>query len=258
MMIRIFIGIILLSFSLALKAQNSLSKIFFEVGYSQQNVKMENLNRYFIDSFAFKINDLSSHIEKGQNIYIKFKIRPKSFFDIGVFIETQSSKVTSKPILKTLDEDLNLIMTEGLYSLAIRSTNIGIANTWYLNQILRFNRENKFLDRLDFGLDALLGIGLPYVVSEFHNTAVKPISISQSKWYSKDLFGKIGISLEYYFLKKTIFSSLGLKAGYQFYKTKTLTNRLGRNWEAPEYAVYKPINLDFSGLYYGIYLKIGK
>jgi hypothetical protein len=68
--------------------------------------------------------------------------------------------------------------------------------------------------------------------------------------------GKTELNIGYRF-GKTIFTDVGFNVGYQFFKTSSVKNYAGSNIY-PDNDGKRTVNLDFSGLYYGIYLKIGK
>src|SRR5690242_5919072 len=58
----------------------------------------------------------------------------------------------------------HMSISYAVFCLKKKTTNIGIANTWYLNQSLSFKEENKYLDRLYFCIVTILGLCLPFVV----------------------------------------------------------------------------------------------
>lgn len=255
-MIRVVNITVLLCFGIIAFAQDNYPKISFELGYNNQFVEMNKFNRFFIDSNFTKYSGINSPFRNTHNFNFAFKIRPRPIVDFGLSLEFQKGFKVGRPMLKTLDENLDLVFTEGYRKLSLKSYNFGIATTLYINRFFEFQNETNILNRFDFGIDLLFGYCLSIVTNEVHNTTVDPIYISEAEWFANDFHSKIGISVEYLLFSKTIFCSIGLRSGYQFLRTNTMVDRLDNYYVKMPYS--EPINLDLSGIYYGIYLKFGK
>lgn len=253
---RLFIGVALLSLSSIALGQNDYPKVSFEMGYNIQHTKMQKFNQYFIDSNFIKYSDINTPFKKLNDFNITFKIRPKPIVDIGLALGLLQGIKEGRPVLKTIDEDLNLIFKEGYRKLTLRSYSIGIKNTWYINRFFKLQEEKNILNKFDFGMDLLLGYALTTVNNEVHNTLKEPVGVNTAEWFTNDFYGKLGVNIEYMLFSKSLYCSVGFKTGYQFHKTKTMTDRLDVDYIKMPYNV--PINLDFSGFYYGLYLKLGK
>lgn len=252
------VGIIALMFCFGVIAygQDNYPKVSFDMGYNNQFVKMKTFNQYFIDSNFIKFSGIDETFKQLHNFNLAFRVRPKSIYDIGLLIGFQDGFIVDKPTLKGLDDNLNLFFTEGYSKLSVQSLNIGLVNTFYIDRFFEFQSEINILNRIDFGIDLLIGYSLTSVTNEFHNTTVDPISISLADWFTNDFYSKIGISVEYLLFSETISCTIGFRTGYQFLKTNTMADRLEDEYIKMPYV--EPINLDLSGLFYGVYLKIGK
>ena len=110
-------------------------------------------------------------------------------------------------------------------------------------------------NRLHFGVELNAGIGFSKISSDLQ----PPHGVAEKKEYlsynSQDFQGKIGLKVEYDITKSLFFTTIGFKGGYQYFTTKAVKDRLDNEWNVNN---KHPISLDFSGVYFGIYLKVGK
>lgn len=253
---KLVISLILL-FSLHLNAQQMNNKISLEFGYGLHSYSMNKLNEFYIDSFAIKpsIDIFQNHIKKGNQYHISFVYQPNPYFDIGFYGSYQYGNSKSKPKLTEVD-DYGFTIKEhcGISELRTEAIAVGINATWYIDGLLKWNERESILNRFHFGLELNGGIGFSKVIADFRYPTL-PIASSYNFFTSKDFQGQLGVKAEYDFTKSPIFTTLGIRLGYQFYKTQNVKDRFGENWEVD--GKY-PINLDFSGFYFGTYLKIGK
>lgn len=243
-------------FSGILLGQDKYPKMSFEIGYNYQLTKMEEFNKYFMDSSFMKYSDIHSIFNYLNNPNLELKIRPNPQTDFGISVGGQYKTKTGKPILNGLDEDLNVFHEEGLQKLSLRSWDIAITNTWYINQIFDFWNQSNIINRFDFGINLHFGYKFISLLNEYHVTTFTPTVVSNGKWKSNCFYGKLGVKIEYTPLSKTLFSSIGLTVGYQFNNKETMRYLSGETYIKMPYK--KSINLDFSGLYFGVYLKISK
>lgn len=239
-------------------SQNTKHNISFELGYGINRYSMGDLNEFYIDSFASQVNPkiVERNIKSGQSFNLSLRYKPVGLFDIGLYGNYQYGNVKSSPVYVETDEFGAMIAEhQGSYELRTEAIGVGISSTWYLSHLLNLqNKEKKYLQCLHFGVELSGGVGFSKAKTEMRFKTF-PIGSFYEYFDSRDFQGQIGLKVEYDFTKTQIFSTFGIRFGYQYFKTKTLRDRLDNDWVV--LSKY-PVNLDFSGFYFGIYLKIGK
>lgn len=257
-MSQISIVVLLLLFSNVAQSQNDYPQIYFEVGYNYQQTKMKQYNNH-IDLIETDIFKLDEHLGSVNSLMLALKYKPKLIFDFGIYLEKQSQTLDRYPMQKQLNPDLTVTYVEGYHKNQINSWNVGVSATLYFNQFFKFH--NDLFKRIKFGLELKGGVGFSKYFSQTHYTTFSPVGIGSVTRKANGFQGQLGFNFEYSFIKSPIISNIGIRIGYQFYNTSTLENQLGYKWGDQEYewsSAEEPVNLDFSGIYYGIYLKIGK
>ncbi|WP_234369132.1 hypothetical protein [Brumimicrobium mesophilum] len=244
--------------STRINAQNKKEELSFEFGYGKHDYSMGNINQFFVDSFASQTNPilLDKNIEKGEQFSLSLNYRPFKYFDVGLFSMYQFSKQNSSSTFLETDDFGNAIAKhERNYELKTMAISFGLNSTLFISSLLNFEqKETDFLKNLSLGIGVSGGIGLSRVVSDLRMKSF-PTSSSYSFFESTAFQGQTFIDVGYYFLNNNLFSSVGVKLGYQYFVTKTVQDRLDNGWIVQG---ENPINLDFSGLYVGTYLMIGK
>lgn len=252
---RNILFIIALVFSVFSHSQEN--KLSFEFGYGINSYSMGKLNEFYIDSFALKShnNILQDYVKTGQQFRLGINYKPNELFDFGLYSGYQYGNSKFKPSITETD-DYGFPIKEhcGTSELRTEAIAVGINASWYIDGLLKWNERESILNRFHFGLELNGGIGFSKVIANFRYPTL-PIASSYNFFTSKDFQGQLGVKAEYDFTKSPIFTTLGIRLGYQFYKTQNVKDRFGENWEVD--GKY-PINLDFSGFYFGTYLKIGK
>ena len=242
----------------ALFSQIETEALSFEFGYGLNKYAMENLNQYFIDSITSQSNPkiLDKKIEKGQKFAVSINYRPSKYFNVGLFSAYQYGSQNSTSNFKETDNFGNVIAQhERNYELKAEAISVGINSTLFLNALLKWDKkENSFLQNFRLGIGLNGGVGFSKVTSDMRSTSL-PLASYYEFYESMDFQGQTFLDLSYYFSKSNILSSIGVKLGYQYFVTRTVRDRLDNNWVIQgEY----PINLDFSGLFFGTYIMIAK
>ncbi len=249
--------IIIISFLIAANVTFAQkNKLSFELGYGVYSYSMKNLNQYYIDSFATKFDLLENHIKSKYNGFASIKFQPNNLFDIGIYGNYQFGETIGYPKANEYDNFGQLITThEGKFVLKTEALGIGLTNSWYISQILKFQeKENKFLQRFRIATELNGGGGFSKVTSDIQYPTNKQATFYEF-FTSMDFQGQIALKFEYDYTTKQIISTIGIKIGYQYFKTKTVKDRYNEEWIVlDEY----PINLDFSGLFGAVYLSFGK
>lgn len=232
------------------------NKLSFEFGYGANSFSMKNLNQYYIDSFAVKLDLLDTPIKKGFNGFASVKYQPAELFDVGFYGKYQFGETIGSPSINETDLTGNLIAShKGEFILKTEAVSIGLTNSWYISHLLKFqNKESKFLQNFRIATELNAGVGFSKITSDVQYPTYKQATFYEF-FTSTDFQGQIALKFEYDYTSKPIINTIGFKIGYQYFKTKTVKDRYTNEWIVlDEY----PINLDFSGLFGAIYLSFGK
>jgi len=235
-------------------AQHKLKgKLSFDFGYSFHQYQMTSLNENFIDYYITEIEVLEDRITTGRSVNIGIG------FSIYRYIENRINFCYDRGITESITP-INLINVQDVeatyhYVARSRAFSLSFGTQFYLNQIdfLKPKSEFSFFNRLHYGPDFNIGYG-------FGNFTVHG-AIPSENIYREFLFKangmkyQIGFRSEYTFGINSTLVSIGLALGYQLFETSELKHYSGDNLVG--FGESTP-NLDFSGWYYGIYLKLGK
>lgn len=240
-----------------INAQENQNRLSFEFGYGINCYSMGKLNEFYIDSFASKsnVNLLQNKITSGQQIRFSTSYKPNGFYDLGLYCNYQVGQSSSETKVNEVDESGGGIQEHnGSFELSTEALGIGITTTMYVSHLLKFQEKENLLNRFHFGIELNGGVGLSKAIADLRYSDY-PIASYYDFFNSRDFQGQVGLKAEYDFTKSPVFTTLGIRFGYQYFRTKTVKDRLGIGWEVlGQY----PINLDFSGFYFGTYLKLGR
>tara|TARA_R110002072_G_scaffold298981_1_gene473757 strand:- start:9321 stop:10085 length:765 start_codon:yes stop_codon:yes gene_type:complete len=231
-------------------------KLSFEFGVGLNSYSMRNLNQFYIDSFAEKFELLDNPIKKGLNGFTSVKFQPTELFDIGVYGGYQYGETRSNIEFIFIDNFGDQYETHnGTFLLKTEAIIIGLTNSWYISHLLKFqNKESTFLQNFRFATELNAGVGFSKVTSDVQYPTFKQATFYEF-FTSTDFQGQVALKFEYDYVTKPIIGTIGVKIGYQYFKTKTVKDRYNEEWIVlDEY----PINLDFSGIFGAIYLSFGK
>jgi hypothetical protein len=231
--------------------------ISLEFGYDLHIYEMNGLNNDLSNGFLTnQLNESENTIQNGQNFQFNLAYQPIALFDIGAYGGYQYANQKSAPSFYQMNEyNLPIKECSGRYELRTEAITVGLATTWYVSHVLKFQEKENMLNRLHFGVELNVGIGFSKISSNLQ----PPSGVIEKKEYlsysSQDFQGKIGLKVEYDITKSLFFTTIGFKGGYQYFTTKAVKDRLDNEWNVNN---KHPISLDFSGVYFGIYLKVGK
>ncbi len=233
-------------------------KLTFEVGYNFHLYSMKKFNESYINSPSIKNNYKLDEINTGKGFNAGIKFKPIGLFDIGISGNYQVGKTSSNPELIETDEFGNPIQTHiGEFKFTAESIGIGISNSWYISHFFRFHEKSNFLNRSHIALEIYGGFGFSKITSDLRYPTFPPLYGTGYKFYTsnQDFQGQIALRLEYNYVKSPVIGSIGIKGGYQYFKTKTVKDRLGKEWIVTG---NHPINLDFSGFFGTVFLTVGR
>jgi len=248
--------IILILFFVPIIINAQKNKLSFDIGVGKNSYKMEAINKFYFDSFSIPNRIFDKNINKGQNIFINLKYQPYMFFDIGIYGNYQYGEInyTKELILTDMYGDSEIYI--GKHNLKTEALSFGLINSWYINEILKFqNKESKFIQNSIIAIELNAGVSFSKVSFDFIYPSLKTASAYYSFSSLNDFQGHVSLKYEYVYMKKPIISIIGLKVGYQYIVTKNVKDKYNEIWIVKE---NKPINLDFSGFVYSIYLSFGK
>lgn len=238
------------------KAQNN--KLSFEFSCGQHFFSMENYNRYYIDAAGIENWGFKDGMKKGIGFYTAIKYKPTKLFDIGLSGNYQSGKTIGSPEMKIFNIMGEVIETHyGDFQYKSETIGVGLVNSWYVDHILKFEEKRfRFINRCHLAIELYGGMGFSKMTSDLKYPTY-PIAPGNFKIFTsdRDFQSQIALKLEFDYLKSPIIGSIGLKGGYQYFRTKTLKDRLGKEWIVTG---NHPINLDFSGFFGAVFLTVGK
>lgn len=249
----------LLFLSLAAISQVQFNnRLSFEFGYDQNRYAMTDLNRFYIDSFASKTNPkiLEDHIESGQSFRFALQYRPVGLFDVGLYGIYQYGERNSNPeFIETDQSGMVVGRYQTNYQLSTQALSVGFSTNIFISHLLKLeDNSSVFISGSQISIELQAGTSFSKVIADFQNTH-RPMFSSYSFLTSQDFQGAAGIKYSYALTRNNFITSVGFRVGYQYLKTETVKDRLGDAWIVQG---SHPINLDFSGLYYGLFVSVGK
>jgi len=249
----ILILLFLVSFNLTAQTKNKLS---FEFGLGQNTYAMETLNTYYIDSFSTPYKLLDQKIEQGQNYFLNIKYQPMSIFDIGVYGQYQFGEAKKDIEIEFKDGFGDVIeQHKGYIILKSEALSFGLNSNFFLSSLFKFHeKESQLLQHLKLAIEYNAGVGFSKVITQTLYSTYKPASYYDF-FTSMDFQSQAAFKVEYDITQHPIITSFGVKFGYQYYRTKIVKDSYGNNWNVLN---KYPIELDFSGLFGGVYIGIGK
>src|SRR5690554_190794 len=254
---KLLYTVLTVSITFLLNAQITEQRFSFQFSYGVSSLTMNKLNNFYIDSFALKpnINLVKGKIKKGNQFNALLAFQPNPHFELGFYGSYQYGNSTSNPIIIETDE-LGIPIKEhnGNSELRTEAISVGMSGTWYIDGLLKWQEKENALNRFRFGIEINGGIGFSKAIIDVRYPTTIPEASFYNFFTSKDFQGQIGLEAEYDITQSPIFTTLGIRLGYQYFRTKPLINRNEITWEVNN----EKINLDFSGFYFGTYLKIGK
>lgn len=243
------------------QAQEKPWKLFnLELGVNRHHFKMDDLNNRFvqraIDSDTML---LTEHLTRGFQVQARTSFRVHKLFDVGLSLGYQNGKTEHNP-RAYIQIDYNSPFgiydsVEGVYGVKVHGFTGGLSSSFYFSELLNFSQRENWLNRLGLALDFQLG----YAFSRVSVYNGWPGSYFQFANYyreydSQSLFGQVGFKAEYDLLRSDMLASIGVRGGYQFYKTGTVKTITDIEWRVDGEAM----RLDFSGVYFGVFVKLGR
>jgi hypothetical protein len=235
--------------------QDSIPRLSFEFGINQHNFKMDSLNDKFIEAAINNPNVklLDKKIESGLGLNFKVAYQFTRAVAFGLYVDYQYGLSEYNPMYPMGNNP----PVEGIYSVRVDNLNSGINLSYWLSSHFYKSTSSKALQRLNYGLSLNVGYGLGSL-KQFTYVPNYELASSDYRVFSNySFFFRPELKMEYLITNVKLFSSIGLNIGYQSFNIGYIKTK------ADEYEMLvgfpnTKMQLDFSGFYYGIYLKLAR
>jgi hypothetical protein len=244
-----------------IQAQENPWKLFnLELGINRHQYKMDELNERFVQR---AINSdtalLTDYLNRGIQLQARTSFRVHRLFDVGLSLGYQYGKTEHNPRAHIQVDYVSpsgiYDSIEGVYGVKVHGFTSGLSSSFYFSELLNFSQKENWMNRVSLALDFQLG----YAFSRVSVYNGWPGSYFQYANYyreydSHSLFGQVGFKAEYELTRSDLLTAIGIRGGYQFYKTGTVKTITDIEWRVDG----EPMRLDFSGLYFGVFLMLGR
>lgn len=238
-------------------SQDKQPRLSVDFGYGYQDFSMNKLNEFYIDSFASRLQFgpiMENHINSGQQFRLGLTFTPSGMYDFGVYGSYQYGFSKSDQNIEFVNDGGDVVYSsQSTVQLNTNALGVGASATFYISHLLQFHKKENAWNRLHFGVEGSGGVGFSQVRFSWYDANFSSPPDIRS---STDFQGQIGVKTEYDFTKSPLITTLGIRLGYQYFRTKTLQDKSGMEWKV--FPTNQAINLDFSGFYIGTYVKFGK
>lgn len=232
-------------------------RISFSIEYAKHQYDMDSLNEFYFNFMINEFKTLNKNISTGNYFAFQLAFHPSKMMEFGIKPYFQYGRSQHTSLFPFFADPPEPIDSPVLARVTTRTYGIQISSSLYVQEIISKKLNCVSLPRLSYAPEVNFGIGFnsffgyslfldyPYVNDSEHAVLFKNTS----------LFSQVGLKLEYGVIQKSMITSIGFRAGYQFFKTGKILRESGDEMLTPTERVS---HLVFSGFYYGIYLKLGK
>jgi len=250
--------LILFLFVVPLKTVGQKEKLNFDFSFSQQYWKMNQFNDFLLDSHN-PINDLmldSPYFKEGFKYQGKLCYQYSKHFNFGVYANYQTAQTTFEKNF-TVYEPFEDVYSNYTYHFILQpeSKSIGLNLGVLYHEFFNFDAKSAFLKRLTLSNELKFGISQSKLNA--FEAMIIPYKTAHSLFggTSTHLAGDISAATSYRFIDKQVFSEIGIHVGYQFLLSGIIHNRVDQTLDLSDGT---SVNLDFSGVYFGLNLTLGK
>src|SRR5690625_3019929 len=190
--------------------------ISFDFGYGIHQYNMNSVNEFYIDSFLATPDEdlLREYIKKGYSFRLGVNYSPFTWIEIGLNGDYQTSALRSyKWYEYTESGSGETKYTKEHLELETKVFTMGIGTTFYGSELI--NNKTVF-QKLRFGLEVYGGISFMKIVPNHWIHTFYTYEYTQEYSPKNQFSGQLGLKLEYDFTQTPIYTTLGLRAGYQF------------------------------------------
>ncbi len=202
------------------------------------------------DKFLNSLND-------GFDYSLSVKYQISNYFDVGIYTNYNTSCLQRSFRVESSDPPPFIQVYHGEVKNIANAFSVGLSSDIYLNKLFNFSRFNSLvLQKVIWSIGLKGGYGKSYFIEK---ALVKEYT-EDYRYYNfsaSNFNGKVELALSYPLYDSQLFTHLGIKGGYNFYKSSALRTYSG-NSSASVQSNLPQINVDFSGYYLGFFLRIGK
>ena len=220
----------------------------YAIGYQRQN--MTELNRYYMDSFALKVGIFDKHIHHGMYRNLSFSYHPSSFWSIGLNYKTDQASVSHQSEMYTTDQNGNILDTiQSNFQFKTKNSALGVIVQLHWNTLFFRMSKKKIWDDLHLSTSA----GISYNLSVLSlNQSTPYFDFSNRTDFLGENFGyNTQVTMSYPLIKLNHSQlRLGVRLGYQWSRSNSLTYSSGDPWQIGDYMV----KANFSGINAGLSL----
>lgn len=230
----------------------------FAMNTAKEYVRTDSTyNPFYPNQKKSFFNDLSTGFHQTFSTHYQIS----NFLAIGIATNYQCSNLLRTfPHTTSIsgpDENGNYKINEGRIENKTESFSVGLSSQLYLNKLLHFEKnKSPILQKItaSFGVKGMFGWAKFKEKMSIENY---PFGNWSYRFDTQNFNFQGELALSYPLFRKNLFANAGIKIGYQYFSTPTLKNIVDE-------AIYtngepkKEVNLDFGGLYYGVFVQIGK
>lgn len=192
-------------------------------------------------------------LTEGFNFGMSVSYRPFQFISLGVYGGYQFGKTERDIRIINYDPFWPNDTFPGKRTFKTESIQVGVVSSFIFNQ-LNFWKNKSSLSRIESSLNLQVGYGWANLITDDDFEGEDVTENDMKSLYSSSGFQIVSsYKLGYILSNNRYFSSIGLKIGYQLFKTSDLQAEGGLF-----YPHNKKTKLDFSGFNIGLYLSIGR
>ena len=230
------------------------SKLSLDFGYSFNEYKLTSLNENLIDNYINELERLNDRITTGRSFILGIGFSSNRFIENRIHLCYERGISENIALINTIF-DGQVVEVPGQFIARARALSVSLGTQFYLNQLnfLKPKAEKSFIHRFQYGPEFNIGYGFGNFI--MHSAIPSENIYGEFLFRANGLKYQFGLKSEFTFKVNSVVSSLGFIFGYQYFKTSELKRFSGDNLIG--FGESTP-NLDFSGFYYGIYLKLGK
>ncbi len=253
--------LLLITVSTFVFSQNK-KELTVDFGITSVHYKMRSLNDYLQDSNYFypplyEATNVRRQINRGTLLSLTFKYQLFDAVSFGINSNFNYSQLKI-PLSLVFEPfpgypDSN-ITNYGQNNLSASSISIAAGSEFFIHKLLGFgNSKYRLLNKIEISAQVFCGVGY----SKFADRAsFNSGTFKFREARSTDFYGKFELGTGYR-MGGTLKSVFGVKMGYQYLQTNDLKTAYDKTLTYGSNPS-RNVSLDFRGIYYGIYLKIGK
>lgn len=227
--------------------------------------KMKQLNNFLLDTVyngtaaGYYDSPPTNEIRKGCSFGLSVNYQPLKFQSFGLYGGYQYGSIERNPQVEYIIDPWTMETgtLNGAFTYSTRSISVGITTTTYLDALI-FDTTSHFWKRASWGVELNAGVGYAML-------RARQVWISDSEDLSSETYnihhdalgfqGQISMKFGFQITQSKLLSTLGIKFGYQYFKTKDVANDISLYIYSSDEGTS---NLNFSGLFGSVYLIIGK